>query len=161
MDTNNVVALISGLSGVFVGAIGTGVALYLNRQQIKAVTISANRQVWINNLREEIAAFVENLQITGFSSLSEKLFPSEDIKAATINLLRQEAKIRLLLNPKEADHEELVDAMHKALNAASNPQREGTDSEAAAHNLREHVNTVIALSQQVLKREWVRVKAGG
>ena len=158
MADNNVVIWISGLGGVLVGAIGVLVAIYVNRQQMKALTISANRQVWINNLRDEISSLISNLEVVSFSGLPQKTFTKDDVKIATLNILKHEAKIKLLLNPKEEDHARLVRVMHEALAVASAHKELYEMGDAESGKLIENVGRIVGVSQEILKREWERVK---
>ena len=68
-------------------------------------------------------------------------------------LVLAQTKIRLLLNPNEADHRELfqaIDAATKRLQSA-----ESGDAETEAD-----VELITKLAQKILKREWLRVKHG-
>ena len=92
--------------------------------------------------------------------LTQNTFSLDDAKKATQQLLLSEAKIRLLINPREEDHSRLVELLHKALFAASSPKRHGETDEQAAMVLRDHVGAIVELSQSILKREWERIKRG-
>jgi hypothetical protein len=62
-------------------------------------------------------------------------------------------KIRLLLNPTEADHQQLNQTIETALERL---KPEGShDSETEAD-----VESIARLGQAILKREWQRVKRG-
>ena len=68
-------------------------------------------------------------------------------------LVLVQAKIRLLLNPLEADHEEL----RGAIDVASQRLKAATWHEAQTEA---DVETITRLAQAILKREWQRVKRG-
>jgi len=150
-------AFISGFGGVVVGAL---VALHVNRQQIKSTTISTNRQAWINSLRDEISSCIAALEVTGFSCITQNIFSQEEKEKAILTLLGHEAKIRLLINPYETDHKQLIEVLHKALKVSFLPKTAHETNEDAASKIKENVGKIISISQAILKREWQRVKSG-
>lgn len=158
MDYAQIITAAIALLAVLVGPF---VMLHIARRQVRSNVVSANRQAWINSLRDEISSFVAQLQISSFSLLNQPTFNAKDAKEATRHLLRIEAKIRLLINPKEDDHASLVRSLHEALLVASSPKTKGESDEEAAMKVRERIDSVIELSQSILKREWERVKSGG
>jgi hypothetical protein len=68
-------------------------------------------------------------------------------------LVSAQSKIRLLMNPIEPDHQQL----QKAIDAALRRLKSEDSPEAA---MEADVETITALAQPILKREWHRVKAG-
>ncbi|MGB3552079.1 MAG: hypothetical protein WA993_15430 [Candidatus Binatus sp.] len=118
-------------------------------RQIRAETISTNRQAWINSLRDELAKFLSLVSFwPTFGTTVEKV----DERAQRCNLLL--AKIRLRLNPDEGDHVELIRLLGEAVRAATATDVERRQSFVAIFD------QIVALSQTVLKREWIRVKGG-
>jgi hypothetical protein len=63
-----------------------------------------------------------------------------------------ESKIRLLINPKEEDHVKLTILIRSFIEKLSmkNESKELIDLE----------KSIVALSQEIFKREWIRVKDG-
>lgn len=119
--------------------------------QSRANVVSASRQRWIDALRDDIAEFLTtDAEHKGFD-----VRPSFDPKA-NLDSIRQKdrllarqmlllKRIRLRLNPIEADHIELVVRMNKLV---MTPQLE---SGKPAEN-------VVELAQKIFKDEWERVK---
>jgi hypothetical protein len=172
------VAVLVSLAAVFVGPI---VQLNIAKRQIKQVAeaaaaqvqatletakisfrgsvLSANRQAWIDNLREHLALFFAQANYI-WMRWSERLKAGEWITSGEMadelrELTRIENQIILMLNPAEADHETLrlsMDKVHDLLNTEE--IHKGPEAtEAACLELRTH-------SRPVLKREWERVKRG-
>ena len=111
-----------------------------NRSQKTIIT--NNRQEWINSLRSEITSFIAIVASTS-PSQSPQDMSSDDMKSLWIHSY----KIELLINPKENDHEELVELIREEI---SNLQ---TSNESTL------ISEIILLSQKILKREWDRVKS--
>ncbi len=72
-------------------------------------------------------------------------------------LTRHEAKIRLLINPNEPDHRELVELV-KAATTLADEEFAGVTSSEVVDRLADARNKIVAKAQSVLKREWERVK---
>ena len=68
-------------------------------------------------------------------------------------LVLAQSKIRLLMNPAEADHQRLCQAIDVALGHLKSDA--ALEAESAAD-----IEAITALAQAILKREWRRVKAG-
>jgi hypothetical protein len=114
-------------------------------RNIKAEVISRNRQDWINTLRISISEFISLCII--LSKVNEHIVNSAEDKWERFFALR--SKISLLINPKEDDHQQLDELIEKATQFILNNNKEGF------RNIRREI---IKLSQQILKREWERVK---
>ena len=103
------------------------------------------RQAWIDKLRELLAKLTSgstHYGLTGTDGL-----PDEEGTALLLLL----DHIRLMLNPKEDDHQRLAKLLHEMVgNIGSTPANKDEFLE-----IREKV---LNLSQTVLKREWNRVK---
>lgn len=151
------IGLVSGIAGALVGAFAS---IHAANRQIAATTISANRQSWINALRDELAALISNLQITSFAFLAPHSFSKDDAKASLRDTLTREARIRLMLNLSESDHARLLEFIDEALQEGAKGQQDGETADDAAMRVREAVAQVVTQSQIVLKREWIRVKEG-
>ena len=62
-------------------------------------------------------------------------------------------KIRLLLNPTEADHQELSRTIDTAMQRLQSEESHESDTRADVEN-------ITSLGRAILKREWERVKQG-
>jgi hypothetical protein len=119
------------------------------RKQIRATLVSANRQAWINALRDELAELFELLtwrllQRPGTLS-GEEGYKYEAEKRSRIRFLIN--KIRLRLNPLEPDSQALLEYLSKLCSA----------DESTFDELMERA---VAKGQEILKTEWRRVKKG-
>jgi hypothetical protein len=123
----------------------TEIAELNNRTQV----LSNNRQAWINTLREEIAQYLADLHILQFEKLLGNERDKTNCSLALKNAYSRRNKIQLLINPEESDHQQLVAMVYDALTATSKTVEELCDIEA----------NIIMITQKILKREWIRVKA--
>lgn len=116
--------------------------------KVRSEVISKNRQEWINTLRSEISELVAEMTVYGSNSLCDVTLstPEQTIAIATA-LTSRLNKITLLINPKEADHIELVSLLDQLYDAYQNMDK--------FPSIREEV---IKLAQKILKDEWERVK---
>lgn len=149
-------ALISAVTVLVAVLVGPIVTLYVARKQIKSSVVSANRQEWINRLRNEIASFVQEVKHVPSAYSADAITVEQAIeKHGEITL--KEQVVKLLLNPNEKDHQELLALMStaskKALNAINTKR-------GLSNILDEATEPVIQQTQKILKAEWERVKRG-
>jgi len=116
-DLTAIAAILTALAAVLIAPL---VTYFTTQRQIRANLISANRQAWIDKLRDELAELFElltwqYLQRPGTYS-GEEGHRYEAEKRSRIRLLRN--KIRLRLNPNEADSHALLDLLNKLEHAA-------------------------------------------
>jgi hypothetical protein len=139
-------SVLTALAAVSISPILT----YVNaRTQIRANLVSANRQAWINGLREELAELFELLtwqfRLRPGTYSGEEGYRYEAEKRSKIRLLTN--KVRLRLNPNESDAQLLLEYLEKLQSC----------DEWIFEELME--NTV-SKGQEILKAEWKRVKKG-
>lgn len=155
MSTEQLNIIVPGLTTVAGAAIGALIAYLVGRQQFKATVISANRQAWINTLRDTVAEYQSCVGVMSFLLVSENLanmINSSEFRErlARVEFLR--SKIRLLINPNEADHVKLVEII-------SEPVAGGLTDESLKR-IGTARDEIAMISQKILKREWERVKRG-
>ncbi len=142
VKTNNPVAIFTAV----VATLNLFVLWYISRRQIRASLISANRQAWINSLRDDLSELFELLDWTHRlrpgTFAGQDGYRHEDDKRSRIRLLIY--KIRLKLNPEELDNKELLKTVEALKN---NPD-----------NFYNIIEKTVSISQDILKREWNRVK---
>lgn len=152
MDTTTISILSLSVAGLAV-FVGPFISLVIAKRQITSSTrtsekqiISPIRQAWINELRMIIAELTSKAAHYWASGYEDR----EDADYYRITEL--EHQLKLYLNPRESDHLELLDKVHKMTDeiGASNTKMDIVFWEAH--------NAVIEISQQILKREWERVK---
>jgi hypothetical protein len=120
-------------------------------QNIRAEVLSRNRQEWINTLRDNIAQFI-SLISTFAIEIKDRNKKNTLDKMERVLLLQ--SMILLLINPKEEDHGKLDALMRDAI-ACLGELEKGETGEKNMPDIREEM---LQLSQQILKREWKRVK---
>ncbi len=119
----------------------TSAALVTSNKQI----IAPMRQAWINNLRDllsELLSSARHYYVAGYEDRTDQEYHR-------VTLL--EHKIRLMLNPKEEDHQRLEERIRNLIASMERHPR-FVDDFPDLHD------ELVSLSRQVLKREWDRVK---
>jgi hypothetical protein len=156
------VSFISALTALAASLIAPFVTMYVAHRQFNATVLSANRQRWIEGLREQIASLVAQLAaamglVQDIDDAKRRAFGHDpELLQRVERLILTVAKIRLMLNPHEADHQDLVRTMHNAVNLLRRP---GSYDEITA-GIEAGIDAIVTKSQAILKHEWIRVKQG-
>jgi hypothetical protein len=157
-----VIGVISACTALVASIVGPVVTLVVAKRQFNATVLSANRQKWIETLRDMIAEFVSLLvaALVVRSRWKDKWDKGRGALAQDAALLEKlqrmvlaQARIRLLLNPTEADHERLREAIAVAITRLQSDDSPDADTQA-------DIEAITAQAQAILKREWHRVKLG-
>jgi hypothetical protein len=157
-----IIGVISAATALVASVTGPLVTLYVGRSQIRAAVLSANRQRWIDAFRELIAEFCS--QVAMAVQVREKIVRDGTFHLSTEpEILRQferlvftATKIRLMVNPLEDDHRELLAVVEGLLTTIRTaPPSADVQPGAEATGRR-----IIGLSHAILRREWVRVQRG-
>jgi hypothetical protein len=156
------ISVISAGTALAACVAGPTVTLAVAKRQVNATVLSANRQKWIEVLRDTLAQLI-SLLVAGLVIKSKWKTKWEsgrgplDAEPALLEKLERivltRSKIRLLLNPAEPDHRRLSQAIDAAFKRLQS--EESLDSETESD-----IETITALAQSILKREWQRVKRG-
>ena len=146
--------LVSPLISVYVVKRQTATALEVALRQIRASVVSANRQCWIDQLRDQLSELITLLMFVNVG-MGSKLWTQDEIVAKIERAHIIENKIKLLLNPHEEDHTRLVALLRAGIENVFK-----TDKQQVSWKPYEWQGAVISLSQEILKREWIRVKQG-
>src|SRR5215831_3695223 len=162
MNNPNLLGLLSACTALIATIVGPLVALTVARRQFIATVISGNRHKWIENLRDELAELISLLAtaLVVKSKWKDKweegrgpLNSDPAMLEKFEHIVLAQAKIRLLINPHEEDHQRLgeaVDLADRHLRSEDSPPAE-TETD---------IRTIVELAQSILKREWQRVKEG-
>jgi hypothetical protein len=147
-----IIPMLSMIIAILAVFVGPFISWKIAKRQIASSLRAANKQIvapmrqaWINNLRDliaEISSSALHYYQAGFED-------REDIEYKRLTEL--EGRISLMLNFKEDDHKKLHDLIRRMLNGLDRG-KQGDQDFAGAHP------QVLALSRDVLKREWNRVK---
>ena len=156
------ISVISACTALVASIVGPIVSLTVAKRQINASVLSANRQKWIETLRDMLAELTALL----VAALVVKSRGKEkwDKGRAALNtepglldklerIVLVQSKVRLLLNPTEPDHQRLTQAIDMAFKRLQSEQSLEAETE-------QDIDTITALAQSILKREWQRVKRG-
>lgn len=159
MEIKDIAAIIAAITALIAVAIGPFITLSVAKRQTaaskgaadlqaRANVLSKNRQEWINSLRNEIAGFMTCVGHIGPSAVVGTANGGNTLEL-TKEVRLSYAKVQLLINPSEPDHQALVDKMALMIEQLSQLKL----------NFDEANLELVAIAQPVLKREWVRVKA--
>lgn len=160
------IAAIAALTALVAVIVGPIVSLNIAKRQFNANVLSVNRQEWINTLRDQISELVAQTIILRREVEQYRKEPDR-IFARTEGVVRCALKIQLLINPKEADHVHLVNSIGKlmilvAKTAAKTADKvaEKVEDQDMDSQFRVIRDEIVSKSQEILKREWERVKEG-
>ena len=150
LDAEIVVA-ITALVAVVVGPL---ISIYIVRKQIKAQVASSNRQAWIDGFRSKVASFVSKTTSLSWDfNRDGRLSGDARQKIDDVGLLLMEVK--LYTNPNEADHVRLINRVSEFANDTFGVL-EGEPSSGENYGI-----DIISITQNILRKEWERVKKGG
>ena len=158
MDTTFVIGLVSALTALVASIVGPPVTLTVSKRQFAATVLSANRQKWIETLRDTLAELISLLvaALVVKSHWHDKwdkgrapLLADKALLDKLQHIVLATSKIRLLLNPREADHQHLYQAMDSAFKRLQS-------EETLEHETEADIETITTLAQLILKREWQR-----
>ena len=114
------ISVISACTALVASIVGPLVTFVVAKRQFNATVLSANRQKWIESLRDMLAELISLLATASVvksqwaAKWDRGLGPINADRALMEKLARivlVQAKIRLLLNPNETDHQRLYDAI--------------------------------------------------
>jgi ABC-type oligopeptide transport system ATPase subunit len=149
-------AVVSAVTALVAVIVGPLVSIFVAKNQINASVVSANRQTWINRLRDELATLVGIVHHLPSAHANETVSTDSAISEYG-RFVEKFQVIKLLINPKEADHQELIrlieSADKKIIESIIKKQASASEFETAGKR-------IVDQSQIVLKREWERVKKG-
>jgi hypothetical protein len=154
MCTTETIAVISAVTALLAVLLSPLVSLWAAQRQSRVTVLSANRQAWINTLRDLIAEYISITDLMHAGDWSSRTEIEFDQKMERLALLS--AKVGLMINPKEEDHQRLDQLLRGLLltmggRAAAGERRD-------AQKARTLIKDLVPLSQSILKREWERVK---
>jgi hypothetical protein len=157
-----ILSLVSACTALVASIAGPFVTLVVAKRNFNATVLSANRQKWIETLRETLAELI-SLLITALV-VKEKwkdnwhggrgaLIAEPALLDKVQRMVLVQTKIRLLLNPNEADHQRLYQVLDTTRMRLQSEESQETETEA-------DIEAITKLAQAILKREWMRVKHG-
>jgi hypothetical protein len=147
--------LAPAIAGLFAGVFSL-VALLIGKEQ----KVSEFRQAWIDGLRADVARFISHSHAVKGAADTRQANTTEAenwnrMRDDMVGINEAEALIKLRLNPNKQHYLEILNLLREEselfrLNNNS-PSREALDQVE---------DRVISATQEVLSREWIRVKEG-
>src|SRR4030095_11839811 len=117
------IGLVSAGTALVATILGPLVTLAVARRQFSATVLSANRQKWIETLRDMLAELISQMVAVlvvraGWKGKWDKGLGAIAVDPTLLSKLERivlvQWKIRLLLNPTETDHQELYRSIEAA-----------------------------------------------
>ena len=143
-----IAAIVAAVVAAIATIVGPIVTTHISRRQ----TVSTLRQQWIDHLRDDISEFLS--LINHYLLYTDIPLETEDELSRYRRLLYLEAKIQMMVNPKEKDHQKLIELIGLLITTIHRTKTE----KQRMDEISSHHNSLITLSQKILKREWERVK---
>jgi len=162
MFANNSITFFSALTALIASLAGPLVTIYATRSQINATVRSGNRQRWIDEFRDSISRFCSEIAIVaqGRETIVRDgeivIHTESEFLQAYGRLIYSANKIRLMTNPNDPEHGQLLEAIDRIFvllrTAAPNqdPHREGQAI----------IGEVVQRSISIIRQEWNRVQRG-
>jgi hypothetical protein len=156
------ISLVSACTALVAAIAGPIVTILVARRQFNANVLSANRQKWIDSLRDMLAELISLMVAilvvkAGWKGNWNKGMGALAADSSLLSKLERvvlvQWKVRLLINPNETDHLELYRAIELAFKRIQSEETHEAESEADIEN-------ITRIAQKILKREWQRVKRG-
>jgi hypothetical protein len=158
---------IAAIATVIAALIASAIS-FVNLTLTKEQKTSEFRQAWIDALREDLATFFASTRAFARAA-QEALAPKshgegdaplamtrERVSDLRYQVAETRYRIQLRLNPKEAEHIELL----RLMGVAIAKQQEVLEGRITTEAALPAVDTAAAYAPQVLKAEWERVKKG-
>jgi type II secretory pathway pseudopilin PulG len=134
-----------------------------------ADNISAKRQVWIDELRADVAEYLANIaRIEELRrpppnlSAEQSAQNFEDFAEANKRATELGIRIKLRLNPREDEHNQFVNLLKTLAEVCKDPPANESDAQKqeALELFSVARDNVVAHLQLILKHEWERIKRG-
>ena len=165
----DLVPVISAATALVAVIVSPLVSWNIAKRQITASNVSSKRQVWIDELRRDVAeALALASRIEELRRPSPELSREEQMDVfdrrmeAELRAIELLMRIKLRLNPNEQEHNDLLAAFQELGRAAPDPQPGETDE--ARRRLQAEFgaarDNLLEITQKILKSEWNRVRRG-
>lgn len=151
-------AILSAIAAVAALVISPFITFWTTRAQIRANLVSANRQAWINALRDDLSELFE--LVTWLFLLRPGTHSGEEgykyvaERRSRIRLLKN--RVRLRLNPNEATSTALLASIEKLHTLAHG----GATTDERENEFNDQMESSVASAQEIMRAEWKRVKKG-
>jgi hypothetical protein len=145
------------------------VAPIIIARRAAADNISTKRQSWIDDLRKDAASLLQTVRHLEGLRRPNLTLPLEDQKKTFEEKIAGEGKaielshrIKLRLNPLEAEHNHLVALIEGLATICKDPPPDESDAmrQASVEAFTKQEQRIITHLQTILKNEWERIKRG-
>jgi len=147
---------LSALTPLIAVIVSPAATLYVAKKQLQASVVSNNRQAWINRLRDEVASLTAFILSLPSAHAADSITTSAAMDMHA-NFVKMAQSVKLLANPSEPDHQELIRLIDLA---NADIIRSINQRIANANQFSTSAETIINKTQTILKQEWIRVKQG-
>jgi hypothetical protein len=162
MEVSTVVSLVSASTALVASIVGPVITLTVARRQFNATVISASRQKWMETVRDTLSELIALVHAALI--VKSKWKDKWDRGRGPLNsdpamldkfehIVLSQAKIELLTNPTDADHQLLCATIETAISRLRAEESVESETESDIQN-------ITRLGQAILRREWQRVKVG-
>lgn len=167
MAANDLSAAALAATATVITAVVTSAVSFVTMSLTKELKTSEFRQAWIDGLREDLSKFLgaaramaratQSVHVHGAQFQSVPLaFSPQQAGEFRYQAAETLSKIKLRLNPGEAEHIELL----RLLRCAVDRQNEMLATQGPIEPVLAAIDAANDYAPQVLKREWERVKVG-
>lgn len=167
MATTELSAAALAATATAITTVVTSAVSFVTMSLTKELKTSEFRQAWIDGLRDDLSKFfgasrafaraTQSVFLHGQGYQSAPLsFAPEQIGEFRYQAAETLSKVKLRLNPSEAEHVELLRLMRNAVDRQNEMLATGSPVELVLTA----IDTANDYAPQVLKREWERVKVG-
>jgi hypothetical protein len=119
-------ALTSAITALVAVIVSPIVSIYVAKRQIRAAVVSANRQKWVDQLRNRIAELIAALRFLNLRRDGSVTLTQDEWIERFQHVLQLSSMVVVLLNPQEEDHKALHAALQEAgsllLSTSDDPQ---------------------------------------
>lgn len=161
MLDQNLISLVSALTALIASIVGPMVTLYATRTQVRANVRSVNRQRWIDDFRNAVANLCSEIALVA-QERSKVLRGGQFVIGTNERVLQTYGKlifttnkIRLLVNPADESHDELMqvlDSLFEHLRNSPDDKLQMVGQEIAGR--------IVAMSVAIIRREWRLIQRG-
>jgi hypothetical protein len=154
------ITFITATTALIAGIASPIVSISIARRQFKISVISANRERWIEALRESIAEYIALATSVALirrgiaGDITEIIQADQETRKAAERMMLVKSKILLMTNPNKFYHRELcqsIEGVHQSLISSRT---------TTLQQWLLQLDAVTAAGHAVLKSEWERVKRG-
>jgi hypothetical protein len=149
------VSVISTATALVAVIIGPIVSWKIAKKQIRATTVTASRQQWINNFRDTLADFLAKTSMC--YGLAKNHYADGTSIPRVEQMVQLNYRIHLLINPNDADHQDIASLADFICSELRSAKTADENSEKKQESQKQEF---IKLSQKILKCEWKRIREG-